>query len=570
MIRKIITALLLVNTFVVLQAQKLETKIPNNADVVIAANADNLFSLIDVSDIDSSFLGKGALRGANKKAKVNSVSDLGVDIKSNSYYFFKNTDSISYHTILVELTDKAQYEATLKERQQKKIKREKGYSYIEGYSSLTIWNDNILAVVNGSKSYSYFKEHKERFNKLKKEGESRYSFKKRIVKSWIKEEALKTLNSSPSNSIATNKNFQKGKKKNASATLWVRNYGMFMSSFIQEFGKKMRSTMSYLMPSKGKNIYGVEEVTANLFFEKANIRVLLEMSVSDYMKKSFKKIYNKRMNSALVNSFDHEKALAFWSMSINTEEMLVQYPVMMNNLYGSILPKFKQEFEIVGDVLSLVIDEEAIAKLVTGDALFVLNEFGKKEVEYTKYEYDEDYKRKEVTKTKETLVPDFTIMIGSEEKELLTKVFKLGEKYKAVKETNNVYELILKEAKLPFGFYAVVKNGVLYFTTSKANAISIESGKTNFANKKHNKLIRNNSTVLFADVNKIINKLPTEWFGKTEDKMASLSNEHIENLNFTVSRMKGNKISSELRLNTKGKEENTLKLLFRLIDNMAK
>ncbi|WP_420552266.1 hypothetical protein [Tenacibaculum aiptasiae] len=570
MIRKIISALLLVNTFVVLQAQKLETKIPNNVDIVIAANADNLFSLIDVSDIDNSFLGKGALRGANKRAKVNSVSDLGVDIKSNSYYFFKKTDSISYHTILVELTDKAQYEATLKERQQKKIKRENGYNYIEGYSNLTIWNDNILAVVNGSKSYSYFKEHKERFNKLKEEGESRYSFKKRIVKSWIKEEALKTLNSSPSNSIATNKNFQKGKKKNASATLWVRNYGMFMSNLIQEFGKTMRSTMSYLMPSKGKNIYGVEEVTANLFFEKANIRVLLEMSVSDYMKKSFKKIYNKRMNSALVNSFDHEKALAFWSMSINTEEMLVQYPVMMNNLYGAILPKFKQEFEIVGDVLSLVIDEEAIAKLVTGDALFVLNEFGKKEVEYTKYEYDEDYKRKEVTKTKETLVPDFTIMIGSEEKELLTKVFKLGEKYKAVKETNNVYELILKEAKLPFGFYAVVKNGVLYFTTSKANAISIEAGRTNFASKKHNKLIRNNSTVLFADVNKIINKLPTEWFGKTEDKMANLSNEHIENLNFTVSRMKGNKISSELRLNTKGKEENTLKLLFRLIDNMAK
>ena len=161
-------------------------------------------------------------------------------------------------------------------------------------------------------------------------------------------------------------------------------------------------------------------------------------------------------------------------------------------------------------------------------------------------------------------------MIGSEEKELLTKVFKLGEKYKAVKETNNVYELILKKAKLPFGFYAVVKNGVLYFTTSKTNAISIESGRANFASKKHNKLIRNNSTVLFADVNKIINKLPTEWFGKTEDKMARLSNEHIENLNFTVSRMKGNKISSELRLNTKGKEENTLKLLFRLIDNMAK
>jgi len=44
--KKIIVTLLLVHTFVVLQAQKLESKIPNNADVVIAANAENLFKLI--------------------------------------------------------------------------------------------------------------------------------------------------------------------------------------------------------------------------------------------------------------------------------------------------------------------------------------------------------------------------------------------------------------------------------------------------------------------------------------------------------------------------------------------
>lgn len=570
MMRKIIATILLMNTCIVLQAQKLENKIPNNADVVIAANADNLFSLIDVSDIDNSFIGKGVLRGTNKKDKVTSVSNMGIDIKSNSYYFFKKTDSISYHTILVELTDRAQYESTLKERKKKKIKRENGYNYIEGYGSLTIWNNNMFVVVNGSKSYSYFKEHKDRFDKLKEEKESSYSLKKRVVKSWIKKEALHVLNNNLSNSIATNKKFQKGKKKNASATLWVRNYGMLMSSFMESFGRKMRSTMSYLMPEEGKNIYGVEEVTANLFFEKSDARVLLEMTVSDYMKKSFKKIYNKRMNSAIVNGFDHNKALAFWSMSMSTEELLVQYPEMMNKLYGGVLPKFKQEFDIIGDVLSLIIDEKAIAKLVTGDALFVLNEFAKKEVEYTTYEYDDDYKRKEVTKTKEALVPDFTIMIGSEEKELLTKVFKLGEKYKAVKAANNVYELIVKKAKLPFKIYAVVKNEVLYFTTSKSRALNIERGRVKFKSNKHSKLIKNNSTVLFADINGLINSMPAGWFGKKEDKMIRFSNEHLNDIHFRVSKMKGAKISSELKLNTRGKEENTLKLVFRLINDMTK
>lgn len=570
MIKRIITGLLLVNTFVVLQAQKLETKIPNNVDIVISANADNLFSLIDVSDIDNSFLGKGVLRGVNKKNKVTSVSNLGVDIKSNAYYFLKKTDSISYHTFLVELTSRERYESTLKERKKKKIKRENGYNYIEGYNDLTIWNDELLLVVSGKMTYSYFNKHKKHFNKYKKEKELSYSLRKRLSKEWVKEEAFTVLNNRLSNSIAVNKNFQKGKKKNASATLWIRNYGMLMSSFIGDIGSTMRYDMSYFMPQKGKNVYGVEEVTANLFFDKENVRAVLDMSVSDDMKKSFKKIYNKRMNKAIISSFDHNKALAFWSISMNTEEMLVQYPEMMNKLYGGVLPKFKEEIDIVGDMLSLIIDEKAIAKLITGDALFVLNNFEKKEVEYTGYEYDEDYKRKEVTKTKETLVPDFTIMIGSEEKELLTKMFKLGEKYKVINEANNVFELVVKKAKLPFNLYAVVKNGVLYFTSSKVRALTIESGRVNFKSAKHSKLIKKNSTVLFADVNGLVKSMPLGWFGKTENKMARFSNEHIKDIHFRVSKMKGAKISSELRLNTRGKEENTLKLLFRLINNMTK
>ena len=152
--KKIIATLLLVNTFVVLQAQKLENKIPNNADVVIVANADNLFELIDVSDIDSNMLGKEILKNVNRRRdnKITSVSKAGVNVKSNAYYFFQKTDSISYHTVLVELNDKKLFESTLNKSNLKIIKREKGYNYIEGYRDIKIWNDELLLIVNGSKS----------------------------------------------------------------------------------------------------------------------------------------------------------------------------------------------------------------------------------------------------------------------------------------------------------------------------------------------------------------------------------------------------------------------------------
>ena len=124
--KKIIAILLFVNTIVVLQAQKLENKIPNNADVVIMANADNLFDLISVSDVDENIIGKKILKNINRKRedKITSVSKAGFNIESNGYYFFQKSDSISYHTFLVELDDRALFESMLSERDIKKIRKE--------------------------------------------------------------------------------------------------------------------------------------------------------------------------------------------------------------------------------------------------------------------------------------------------------------------------------------------------------------------------------------------------------------------------------------------------------------
>ncbi|GFD78402.1 hypothetical protein KUL118_12640 [Tenacibaculum sp. KUL118] len=592
--KKIIATLLFLNILTVIQAQRLESKIPNNIDVLVSANAENLFKLIEVSDIDKNAIGKEILKDLNRdnniyrvesvvgsesdekkedskdieeRKKVSSVANAGIDIKSNAYYFFSKTDSISYHNFYVELKDRELFESMLSKRNKKKIRRMEGYNIIEGRSDIRIWNDNYLLLVNGDTSRGYFSTHKERLDKLKEEGEFGYNFRKRIGKDWTKKYVLDLFNKNVIMSIATNKKFQKSKKKNASATLWIRNYGMLMTDLFKSFGGYL-----YPMYAEGgnQNIYGVEEVTANLFFDKSDARILLDMSVSSDMKKSFKKIYNKKMSSNLVNSFDHDKALAFWSISIDTEETLKEYPELLHKMYGGILPKFQEEMELVGDLFSLVIDEKAVGRLVTGDALLVLNDFSKQEVEYTTYEYDKDYKRKEVTKTKEEFIPDFTLMIGSEEEDLLNKFFKLGEKHKAVEIENNVVKFKTKKSDIPFDLYSVVKNDVLYLTTSKTNALSIASGNNNFNTKKHSKLVRDNSTVLFVDVNAVLNKIPNKWMSKSEKEAMRFSTDNLNDGVFRVSRMKGNTISSELKISTQGTEENTLKLLLEFINTVAK
>ncbi|WBX68732.1 hypothetical protein PG910_11795 [Tenacibaculum dicentrarchi] len=494
----------------------------------------------------------------------------GIAIKSNAYYFFERTDSISYHTFLVKINDKARYQAMLKSRDLKKIKKEQGYSYIQKNSELMLWNNEFLVFVKGDKHRGYFKQHTERFEKLKEEGQSMYAVKKSLSKQWILQKGFSIATNGLLTSIAVNPSFQKAKKRNAAATLWVRNYGELIADVIGSLGRGLKTSIASLMPQNGENINGIETVTANLFFNKKNANLLLEMTVSDDMKKSFKKIYNQKMNSTLINSFNHDNALAFWSVSINTEQLLLEYPAMVDKMYGGMFPKFSQEISLVGDVLSLIIDEKAMASLVTGDALFVLNGFEKKQVSYKSYKYDDNYKRKEITKTKETLMPDFTFMMGSKEEKLLTKLFKLGQKHKLVKGAKNVFELDVKKAKLPINLYAVIKNEVLYITNSKVRAIKLSVGKRSFKTRKHRKLIKKNSSVLFADVNALLAHLPKKSFRSTERKMIAFSNDNIQDVRFVVSKMKGNKIASKVELNTNGKQENTLKLLFDFINNIAK
>ncbi|WBX68733.1 hypothetical protein PG910_11800 [Tenacibaculum dicentrarchi] len=64
--KKLIATLLFINIFVALQAQKLENKIPNTSDIVVVADADNLFKLINISEIDNSFLGEEMLKVINR------------------------------------------------------------------------------------------------------------------------------------------------------------------------------------------------------------------------------------------------------------------------------------------------------------------------------------------------------------------------------------------------------------------------------------------------------------------------------------------------------------------------
>ena len=569
---KNIISFLLISISFILSAQNLESKIPDNAEIVITADGNRVLDLISVIDINNSFIGEGILKNANRSRKdtINSIEELGFNLKSRSYYFLETNDSINYNNFLTKILNRENFEKTLSKFDKEKVKTDGNINYIEDYNGIRIWNDNLFLLVNGMKSYVYFKNNKERFAKrAETEEELEYSIHKRIVKSWVKNHAFDIFKNNPNRSILSNNKFQSSKQKNAAGTLWVKNYGMIISQIMSTYSSML--SPSPIFTGK-KNFYGFEEVIGNLFFEKDAVKLSLDMGVTPSMQKSFKKMYNKKIDKKFFNHFDQNKAMAFWSMSFDTKAVFEEYPNIMNTMYGGMLPSAKEEIEAAMDLFSLLLDEEAIAELMTGDMLFILDDLAEKEVEYVTYEYDEDYNSKEIKKTKKEAIPDFTLMIGSKKRKFLEKLYRLGMKHKVLNANAGIFEFVMPKKDFPFDMYSVIKDDILFLSTSKEKVSNISNNR-NYSKTKanqHTKLIKKNSSLLYVDMHKMLSKIPMNEFKGSDKKMITLMKDNFKDAYFKSSKLNGNKISSELKINISDNQENALRLLFKMMNEIGR
>src|SRR5690606_11903726 len=128
-----------------------------------------------------------------------------------------------------------------------------------------------------------------------------------------------------------------------------------------------------------------------------------------------------------------------------------ELPKLMNDTYGQIFAQYEGEISLGTEILSLLLDEEAIATVAKGDGLFVLNGIAEQEVTYTDYEYDEDYNYKEVEKTKMETIPDFLFMFSSENAGLYNRLTSYLQ-HKMLLTDDNVISHI-EESVVPFDLY---------------------------------------------------------------------------------------------------------------------
>lgn len=417
-----------------------------------------------------------------------------------------------------------------------------------------------IDVVDGAEAMTQTGNPDERYDEYQKERAEQDAKKKQLAFIWMNIQADKIF-STNYESIETNKSYTSSLDQKAIAEIWVSSLQDAYNSIAPEFG-------TY---GKAGIMKGYGSLNAKLFMDKASFRISTGLELAKEQADSYKKIMDRKLNKKFLKYVDSEKAIGFMGYSIDTKAYLEEFPKLLKQTYGSFLGgKMDEEIELGSDLFSLLLDEEAVSNVVKGDALFVINGLNSKEVTYTTYEYDDDYNRKEVTKTKKETLPDFLFMFSSEDTRLMNKLIKYGINKNYVSTNNGIYKI--EEKKSPIDIYFMIKDGIVFFGNSLTEMQSISNNSFNSAiSKTHKNLLAKNNFSFLFNAKNLVGKVPDSEIGGEET--AKKFNETLGkmgNIYMKSNPIKGNVVSADISAEIPNGHENALKYLFSLIENAAK
>ncbi len=402
---------------------------------------------------------------------------------------------------------------------------------------------------------SYNDEYNNAFN-------TNYDIKRQLLKEWSIAQAISILSQSANQSIVNNKSYLNSLDKSAEATLWIGDFTKIYQSLAG--GSYYDNLFGFNMGS----MYADSGMSAKLYAETDKMRLTTTYSMSESMAKSYKKIMKHKLNRKFLNYVNQDQMIGYMSYAVNTEAALTEYPKILKSLYGN-MALYGDEASLAVDLVELLLDEAAVAKVFPGDMLFMLSGISEKEVTYKSYEYNDNYEYEEIEKTKKETVPDFLMMVSSEDQNLMKKLVNYGIKKEVVEANNGYYSIVIPES--PLAIYFAFKNNIIFLGTSEMEMTKIING--NFDSKissKHKKILKKSNYSAYLSGKQLASKIPMDELGISDIKKLNWFLSNSEDAYITSSKMKGNSIEAEMVIGVPASQENAIKYLFNMIETFAR
>lgn len=358
-------------------------------------------------------------------------------------------------------------------------------------------------------------------------------------------------------SILNNTDFTKTVDHNAEATIWISGLEQLSTAYLP---------LNYF---KGVNLMGgYGAANAKLFLENQSIRLSSAMTFSQDMGSVLRKVHKRKLNKKFLNYVNEDQMIGYMAYAMDTKAYLQEYPKLISKLYGSV---YADEIGMATDLFSLLLDEEAISKVIKGDGIFVFNGLSQKEVSYKSYDYNEEnFETKEVMKTKKETLPDFLMMLSTEDTRLMDKLIAYGVKKDLLKSNNGYFELSIP--KSPMALFFTIKDGVVFLSTNSEEMQHIVNNTFKAKlNGRHKKALMGNNYAAYFSPKKLAGKIPAEELGKlakvekTNKTLSALGDIYIRSFP-----MKGNTFAGEISMDIPANQKNALKYLFSITEDLQK
>ncbi|UII25167.1 DUF4836 family protein [Fulvivirga maritima] len=390
-----------------------------------------------------------------------------------------------------------------------------------------------------------------------------------LVNKWTRLQTNYTMYPA-STPITQNKQYMDQFDSDAVINVWNGDMG----SLLKEVRNNTMPMMGPLSnnPASFFNNYG--QISSNLYLNKESAKIDFNVSFKDEFSKSFERMADSKINKKFFKYINEDKLLGYMSYNFNMEKALEEYPDLLAAQYGGLFGSNMNEAQLLADVFTLVVDEEALGDLIKGDALFYVTSFEEKEYTYTGYEYDEDYNYKEVTKTKTETLPNFMFMCSTESPEFTDKLINYLSISEMVTTTaDGYYHINVPKSEVPMDLYFMIKNDIFFLSTSTEDMTAIKRGNYNASlSKKHKKLMRAGNYSMYFKSKALLAQVPTEemHLAPKEEQQFQYISDNATDFYIKSSKFKNNTMHSELIMEVPDQHVDATTYLLDLIDHLSR
>ncbi|RYF91613.1 MAG: hypothetical protein EOO03_00970, partial [Chitinophagaceae bacterium] len=314
----------------------------------------------------------------------------------------------------------------------------------------------------------------------------------------------------PATSILSNSGYIKNFDATAAAAIWVDKPMNFYRSLIPGYLTYKTNPLAMTYPMQDDA--GYKSFAAHLQVNSKRLTMHTQMEMTPEMAAMQQSILDRKLNKRFFKYINSDSLLGYMSWALDTKAYLDNMPRIMERTYGDLGGGVgRDEIALGTEFLSFLLDEEAIADMVKGDAMVVFDGVYQQTTKYTDYSYDENFKPTAVEKERTETLPKFLLMLSSEENDLTRKLLRYGMNKSVIKQKPGYYELEIP--KSPMRIFFTHKDDIFFLSNAEKNLQSITTGnfEANIA-KAEKKLLRDHPFAMYMNPKKIGGKLAaTDW-----------------------------------------------------------